>query len=219
MACPPSELLLGEASRLLTDKERCVLKIIVTRGEGGRGYRAKQGVEPCRILGRYPWPDYPVQYATDGVRIRICRTRLVRNPALAGIKHLNRLEQVIARNEWQDDSIAEGLMLDSHDKLIEGTMSNLFLIKGQKLLTPELTECGIEGIIRKNVLNLAGNIGLDAVVCEISKDELNTADEVFLCNSIIGIWPVRHIEKREFAPGIYTEKVRQQLLKKNIILV
>ena len=141
--CPSSSLLINEAAQLEYNSELAVLKIIITRGQGGRGYRPPVPKTPAtRILGLYPWPDYPEENYIQGVKTKICQTRLGHNPQLAGIKHLNRLEQVLARSEWDQPEIAEGLMLDIDDNVIEGTMSNLFIIKDQKLMTPDLSQCG-----------------------------------------------------------------------------
>ena len=185
---PPS--LATESDQLCAGVKQGVLKIIVTRGVGGRGYRPPQPCHPSRYLEVFPWPDYPSANAITGVTIRLCETRLGINPALAGIKHLNRLEQVLARSEWQDMAIAEGLMRDVQGHIIEGTMSNLFIVKDGVLMTPDLSGCGVAGITRGRILALAAGIGLRANVRPLSLTDLRGADEVFLCNSLIGIWPV-----------------------------
>ena len=111
---------------------------ILTRGEGGRGYAPPAEARPNRIVALYPWPAYPPEHASAGVRLRFCRRRYGINPALAGIKHLNRLEQILARAEWQDQAIAEGLVMDLDDNVIEGTMSNFVMLKDRALLTSDL---------------------------------------------------------------------------------
>jgi len=128
-ACPAKELLQNEAQQVISDAKE-VLKIILTRGAGGRGYNPPKQITPTRIVANYPWPDYSDKQVKEGVKVRICDFRLGFNPKLAGIKHLNRLEQVLARNEWTDMGIAEGLMLDQNDNIIEGTMSNIFMVQG-----------------------------------------------------------------------------------------
>ncbi len=109
---PPPGLLLEELRRVSRGEGRCVVKLILTRGEGGRGYRPPQAAPGHRILLHAPWPDYPPGRFEEGIQVRLCTTRLGRNPALAGLKHLCRLEQVLARAEWSEPEIAEGLMLD-----------------------------------------------------------------------------------------------------------
>ena len=198
---PESSLLQAEADVLVRHEKRAVLKLILSRGEGGRGYRYPDPVQPSRIFMRHPWPDYPQQNRREGVQVRFCSTTLARQPALAGLKHLNRLEQVLARNEWQEAQIAEGLMLDENGNVIEGTMSNLFMVQNDILYTPDLSACGVAGIMRETILELARNADMAVRVTNITKDHLCEADEIFLTNSLIGIWPVNRLEGQTFAVG------------------
>lgn len=214
---PESALLLAEAQSLCAESGRAVLKIIMTRGEGGRGYAPAPAANPNRLLLRYPWPDHPSVNRHDGVRVRLCATRLGSNPRLAGIKHLNRLEQVLARSEWDDPAIAEGLTCDTQARVIEGTMSNLFLVRGRRLQTPDLSECGIAGIVRKRILDMAAGLDLTAEETEIRVDDLAGADEVFLCNSIIGLWPVRRFEGVNFPVGPVTQQISRTLIEQRVI--
>ncbi len=201
-------LFAGEAQQLCRNAERAVLKIIVTRGSGGRGYRPDASSRPTRILQRFPWPDYPHGCATEGVAVRLCRLRMGHNPQLAGIKHLNRLEQVLARGEWDDPDIREGLLQDQQGRLIEGTMSNVCLVQDRRLLMPELARCGVAGVIRALLLELAEAQGIATAVRDIEVSELATADEVLLCNSLIGIWPVTRIDARLYPAGKLTRQLQ-----------
>ncbi len=133
--------------------------------------------------------------------------RLGCNPGLAGVKHLNRLEQVLARAEWDDPSIVEGLMRDADGHVVEGTMSNLFAVLDGVLLTPELSLCGVRGIMREIVLETAARCGLAPVERKIPTEALLRADEVFLTNSLIGVWPVRRFESEEFPVGDVTRRL------------
>jgi len=203
---PAEELLLQEVTSLCrqrqqNDQPRRVAKIILTRGTGGRGYRAGVATS-SRIIALFDWPDYPPT-RNDGISVRWCRTTLGMNPALAGIKHLNRLEQVMARNEWQDESIAEGLMLDTRGRVIEGTMSNLFIVRDQCLLTPRLDQCGVAGIVRRLICEDRLGHGLAITEQDVDKPDVLAADELFVCNSLIGLWPVITIEDQQ-APKSYT---------------
>ena len=206
------ELLLAEECRQLVDGVgKAVVKIIVTRGSGGRGYRVPVRSAPTRILQLHDWPDFPLTCAGEGVAVRLCDIRLGHNPTLAGIKHLNRLEQVLARQEWSDNDIMEGLLLDSGDKLIEGTMSNLFLVRDGMLQTPDLQRCGVAGIMRSQVLELADKIPINTEVCQPGIAELQAAEEVFICNSLIGIWPVITIDDRKYTRGTITKRLQDLL--------
>jgi 4-amino-4-deoxychorismate lyase len=188
-----------------------VLKIIVTRGAGGRGYRPPEMPEPTRVVSIHAFPDYPHDHWRKGVRMRLCEAWLSDQPLLAGIKHLNRLEQVMARREWDDPDIAEGLMRDAQGYVIEGTMTNLFLVKGRTLLTPELTRCGVAGVMRAVVLDLAERLSIPAVVGPVSLADVAGADSLFLTNSVIGIWPVRVFEDTTYAPNALTRRLMREL--------
>jgi 4-amino-4-deoxychorismate lyase len=217
--CPSADLLLSEFSQIVGKDAKAVLKVIITRGEGSRGYRMSEPeTHITRILGVFPWPDYPEKNVTGGVNIKICKTRLGKNSSLAGIKHLNRLEQILARGEWNTPDIAEGLMLDTDDNIIECTMSNIFIINNNYLITPDLTYSGISGVIRNCILELAKQIGFKPKIKKISKSDLYSAGEIFLCNSIIGLWPVCDIEGHTFNTGSGTKKVRDLLISHQMIV-
>ena len=198
---PNIDELLEEVYREIDGKSRLVIKIIVTRGSGGRGYRPQESQTPTRLVYRSDWPEYPAQLARQGIRVRLCDMRLGRNTLLAGMKTLNRLEQVLARAEWSDDDIHEGLMLDAEGDLIEGTMSNLFLVHGQRLTTPDLGNCGVAGVMREVVMEQAERLGLSISSERLTLRELSSADAIFLTNCLIGIWPVRELDGNRYDPG------------------
>lgn len=206
---PDLSLLEMESAQLCASAERAVLKIIVTRGSGGRGYRQPDSIMPTRLVGLHPFPQYSDAFQRYGVVARFCEQRLAINPVLAGIKHLNRLEQVLARAEWLSDDIQEGLMLDYEGHVIEGTMSNLFFVKNGVLHTPLLVNCGIAGIVREIVIDFA--LCNNIVVCEqqFDKQSVLAADEVFVTNSVIGVWPIRQLERQCFGVGRITRLIQQ----------
>ncbi len=203
---PGGELLHTEALHVCRERELAVLKIVVTRGPGGRGYRPPQPVQPTRIVSAHEFPAHPEAYYVEGVRVRTCTTCWSVNPALAGIKHLNRLEQVLARAEWDDDTVAEGLMLDVDDRLISGTMSNVFMVRGGRLYTPALNGSGVAGITRARVMERATELGVPCEARFLTLPDLAAAQEVFVCNSLIGIWPVREIDGTAFSVGPVTRR-------------
>ncbi|MCP4283035.1 MAG: aminodeoxychorismate lyase [Gammaproteobacteria bacterium] len=201
IALPESGILLEEVNREIGGRSQGVIKIILTRGAGGRGYLPPQNQKPTRLVRYSEWPAYPAQFLHTGVRARLCDSRLGRNPALAGLKTLNRLEQVLARAEWRDANISEGVMRDVEGNLIEGTMSNLFLINEEQLSTPDLSYSGVAGIMRDLVLEQAVQLGLSLSVDKLSLEDLKAADGIFFTNSLIGIWPVREIDGKEYDPA------------------
>ena len=207
-----ADLLAAEAQELCRGVQRAVLKIVVTRGRGGRGYRPSAAATPTRILRLNEWPDYPPANEEQGVDLRLCVTRLAGNPVLAGIKHLNRLEQVLARMEWNDPTIVEGLLMDERGHIIEGTFSNVFAVKNGVVRTPRLDRCGVAGVMRGVVIELAGDMGLVCSEDILHRDVVADADEMFLTNSLIGIWPVRSFNGwQAAAPGPVTRALQQRL--------
>jgi 4-amino-4-deoxychorismate lyase len=206
LGLPPADgdSLLSEARRLCAGRERAVLKILWSRGAGGRGYRPEPGMMPRRVLSCLPWPDYPSDWCAQGVRVRWCETRLGLQPLLAGIKHLNRLEQVLARAEWNDPQIQEGLMQDIEGRVIAGTFSNLFIERSGVLYTPELTRCGIAGVTRARVIDAADKAGLPVRIGALSREAVEGADALFLCNALMGLAPVRELDGRPWPVGELT---------------
>ena len=188
----------AEIQRAAGNLEKAVLKLILTRGESARGYRPPEQPEPTRIIMTSSWPLWPGEYYLDGVRSRVCDQRLAIQPALAGMKHLNRLEQVLARAEWDDPGIAEGVMLDTEDRLVCGTMSNLYLLSGSDLLTPSLARCGVKGVMRKQVQKAAATLGLQWHESDLRMEDALNADEMYFSNALIGLWPVRELDEHRY---------------------
>lgn len=208
---PGRDVLTPEVLSLCAARSDGVLKIQITRGVGGRGYRPPDQPVPTRVLGVHPLPDYPADLADSGVAVRFCQTRLGINPTLAGLKHMNRLEQILARAEWPLGDIREGLMLDAEGHVTEGTMTNLFLVRRGKLVTPKLDLCGVAGVMRGVALESAAALGVTAEETRLVPDELFSADELFLTNSVIGLWPIRRIEGRDFPVGPVTKEISRWL--------
>jgi len=208
---PDINLLIHEVELVCRNAPHAVVKIILTRGPGGRGYSQPVSIQPTRIISLYPFPDYPANFAQDGVAAIFCVTRLGINPALAGIKHLNRLEQVMARSEWSGPKFQEGIMLDVNGNVVEGTMTNLFYIKDSLVHTAPIISSGVAGVMRGIVLKSLSDLGLPLIEREYGKEELLCADECFFCNSVIGIWPILRIEDVTFTKGAFTTLLQDKI--------
>ncbi|MES2488471.1 MAG: aminodeoxychorismate lyase [Pseudomonadota bacterium] len=207
---PDFSLLKAEATQLAAEQARAVLKVMVMRQSGGRGYRFDAQASD-RLLLRYPAPKYAAQCWTSGVNTFCSNFKLSLQPALAGIKHLNRLEQVLASRHWPA-SADEGILCNQADQLISGTRSNLFWVRAGVLCTPSLEESGVSGMMRKKILALAESMRIPTSIVKAPRTELESADEAFVSNSLIGIWPLRQFEQREWiAPGAITLKLSAAL--------
>ena len=180
-----------EAAFLFADRGDGVLKLLVTRGAGERGYAPPTDPAPTWIVSRHALPTRPGR----GLRLHVCATRFASQPALAGIKHCNRLEQVLARAEAERAGADEGLLLDSAGHVVGATAANLFAFVDGRWATPAIVDCGIAGVCRAKLLS-----SLDAVERMPMLAEVEAADAVFLCNAVRGILPVARLGAREWSP-------------------
>lgn len=208
LAPPAATTLDEEVSRLCRDHPRAVLKVLLTRGSGGRGYRLPAKATPLRVVSIHPWPEQVEKRARQGIRLRRCTTPSSANPALARIKHTSRLENVLARAEWTADDPAEGLMLNLAGEVVEGTGTNVFMAEGAMLYTPSLEYGGVAGIMRELVLEVAAEAGIPVAVTAIPVARLKQASEVFVCNSVAGIWPVVWFDGTDMVAGPVTRRLQ-----------
>ncbi len=216
ITCPDEALLCAELDQVLAQHPDGIVKLIVTRGEGARGYTPSADVKPTRIWDFSPLPEYPPEWATQGIKAHICSLRLPAQPRLACVKHLNRLENVLAAAELheaqrQDRQLAEGLLLDTEWHLIEGIRSNLFMVSQGRLVTPDLSRCGVAGIQRGRVMAWALQNGVTLQVRDVKLEEAQHADELFIVNSVIGLWPIRELEKKHWSHFPVTAQIRHGL--------
>lgn len=207
ITCPDYACLTSELDLLLAGHADAVFKVIVTRGHAARGYAPPAKAASTHIWDVSPPPVYPEHQ--QGVTVRLCDLRLGRQPRLAGIKHLNRLESVLAAAECAD--VDEGLLLDEGSLVIEGVRSNVFVVRQGRLITPDLSRCGVAGVQRDRVMACAARIGLPVEVRDIELAELYSADELFLTNSIFGLWPVASLAHQRWTGFPVALKIRTAL--------
>jgi len=210
----PPRALAGDVERLAAALARGVVKIVLTRGAGGRGYAPPAAPVPTRIVSAHGWPGHVAGRQQAGVRAGISPVRLSPQPLLAGIKHLNRLEQVLARMHWQD-AWQEALMLDRDGRVIEATSANVFVVERDRIRTPPLGECGVAGLVRRRLL-AAHPSGRPVVETPLTADDVTHAEEVFLTNCVIGAWPVTQVDDCRYAIGPVTRAVQDWLNEENL---
>lgn len=225
---PDESRVRAEAVALLDGTEG-VLKLLVTRGSGGRGYAPPTAAVPTWLLSRHPPPSTP----REGLVLRWCDTRLAIQPLLAGLKHCNRLEQVMARAEWlpaqggwatpsrqASDRVAppdgplpaetpvadDGLMRSTEGDVICATSANVFILHRGRWLTPAVDRCGIAGVCRRWVMAT-----IDATEARLEVADVEAADAVFLCNAVRGILPVARLGERTWAPHPMVAALQQRL--------
>ena len=173
-----------EASALLCQSES-VIKVLISRGEGGRGYSQMTAQHPIALISTGLLPSNP-----SSLRVSVAQGFLAEQPLLAGIKHLNRLEQVLFKRQADELGLDDVLCLDIHQHLIETSSANLFWYKDGKWFTPELSRCGVNGVFRQFLLALFSEYGIDCMIGEFGIHELVSADSVFVCNAVRGMIPV-----------------------------
>jgi 4-amino-4-deoxychorismate lyase len=212
IACPSNEELLSDIETLFNQSTDAVAKIIVTRGESSRGYAVPAEIQANRVVLKSALPTYPLSNQTQGVSLHLCELKLGAQTKLAGVKHLNRLENVLARMEWSDAKIADGLLMDSHENVIECTMSNIFARFGNKLITPSLDQCGVAGIARARIIQSANHFKLDVKIEAMKLDKLMQADEIIICNSLFGAWQVVSFNGKQWKKQALDTQLREMLV-------
>ena len=188
--------LILKASR--KEKKSGLLKMVVTRGVGGRGYKFERNMIPTIIFLSLPKPKVKKEYFKQGVVVKICKTQLSKNTNLFGYKHLNRLDSVLARSEWEDKNIFEGVFVDSKKNILEGTMTNIFFVHKKTLITPPIIDSGINGVMRQVIIDKAKFFFDKLVIQKINLRDVEKFDQMFLTNSVLKVIPVIRFEKKKF---------------------
>ncbi|QBB70233.1 aminodeoxychorismate lyase [Pseudolysobacter antarcticus] len=201
---PDADMLAQEVEKVSADLECAVVRITLTRGIGARGYALPMEMMPTRVVAAFPFVPLPTDSYRHGIRVRWCTTHLALQPLLARIKHLNRLEQILARAEWNDAGIFEGIMCDSDGRVICATAANIFCVREGRLITPDLSQCGIAGVARAAVLDHFD----DVEIRDLLPEELMQANEIFLCNSVRGILPVNCLADKSYVVRPLTRELQ-----------
>ena len=218
IACPPEQVFLDDITKLLADNDSlpaCVIKIIVSRGTGERGYKFSKNTSANRLVMLSSLDAGHSSVLSRKLlqgELFICRQQVSINEDLAGLKHLNRLENVMARNEW-DAGYIDGLMLNANRHVIEGSMSNLFAITGNQLFTPDLKLSGVNGIMREMIIDLARKNDIKTTVTNLTIDEISTMDELFISNSLLGMKAVTKLGDSLYKDQQVSDMIFSELLK------
>ena len=194
----------NEMKMLAKGHVRGVLKVIISRGSGGRGYSGKNCHSATRILSVSAWPDHYDRWRQEGITLALSPVRLGRNPLLAGLKHLNRLEQVLIRSHLEQTDADEALVVDSEGWVTECCAANLFWRKENVVYTPRLDQAGVNGIMRQFCLQSLAQSPFQVVEVYAGEDALMQADEMVICNALMPVIPVRACgDKLMFARSLF----------------
>ena len=184
-----------EVKKAAKSHKLAVLKIVITAGSGGRGYSRKGITKPTVIVTISDYPEHYLTLAEQGIALVTSSIQLAKSPLLAGLKHLNRLEQVLIRQELDNKSALDGVVLDIDDKVVETSCANIFWLNYGVIYTPSLKYSGVNGIYRDLILAYYP----DTKIVSTSLEELLKAQTVFICNCLMGIVPVKSIGNTEFS--------------------
>ena len=193
------EILEHEMRQLASGKTSGVLKVIISRGSGGRGYSGAACQHPTRILSVSAYPAHYARWREEGVTLTLSPVRLGRNPMLAGLKHLNRLEQVLIRTHLEQTDADEALVLDSEGFITECCAANLLWRKGREVFTPSLAQAGVNGIMRQFCLQQPAHAGFRVVEVNAKEEALLSADEVVICNALMPVIAVRAYDQQRWS--------------------
>ncbi len=210
LTMPPQSILLREVQTVSAGLANAVVKIIVCRGGTSQSYMPPEDAACVRIVSADHYPEGIAKLARKGVRTCICEMRLAIQPALGGMKHLNRLEQVLASAELREKGVKEGILLDRQDHVTCAVGANIFLVMEDRLLTPRLDLCGVRGVVRGHIL---AGFGARCEQRRVTPDMLQEANEVFICNTVKGIVPVKSIDDQEYEIGPVTRELQTWLME------
>jgi 4-amino-4-deoxychorismate lyase len=212
---PDRQLMMQDINSLLASRSsvKSVIKLILTRGRGQRGYRYDKQQIPTRLCIHSDWPGHVDHWQLHGLKTCFCNTRASINPRLAGIKSLNRLENVLASNELGNE-FDEGFLSDIDGNVIEGTMTNLFAVRKGVLVTPDLTRSGIHGVMREQILDIARKADIKVETRSLTQDELTRSEEIFVSNSVIGLCVVKQLEQHSFESDTMAKAISRLLQKR-----
>lgn len=197
----PDEAHVRDELSALLDGADGVAKLLLTRGEGARGY-APSPAPPTWTISRHEAPP-----RRGRITVRWCETTLAIQPRLAGLKHCNRLEQVLARAEWPTGEGAdEGLVRDATGDVASAIAGNLFILTDGQWRTPRLDRCGVRGVMRGWAMPVLG-----ALEARLKPADVEAADALFVCNAVRGILEIERLGDRTWSPHPQVAALRQRL--------
>lgn len=208
----PWDSLAAEVAQVAAGQTQAVAKIVLTRGSGGRGYDGAGCNTPTRIVSLAPYPAHYLDWQQNGIAALVCQQQLGDAPMLAGLKTLGRLEQVLLKSELAARGGVEGIVLNSRGFLVEGVSANLFWRRGKTVFTPDLARAGIDGIMRKRVIMMLKQMGIELRVVEAPLESLWQAEEVWLTNTLMGIVPVTSIGDVHYPSPVLIRRLQERLV-------
>ncbi|MCL1123451.1 aminodeoxychorismate lyase [Shewanella surugensis] len=206
-----SSELLNLLQRQATSMERGCIKLLLTRGVGGRGYAVPSEPQVTEIVSLHAIPVHYKTWQQQGISLITSEVTLARQPRLAGIKHCNRLEQILIKSTPPPESFDDHLVLDTHNLVVESSMANIFLVKGKQIMTPVMSHCGVAGVMREQVIHGVLALGFTVITKAVPVSTLSDYESAFVTNSLLGIVDVTRINEVDFFKAQWTSSLRSSL--------
>ncbi len=201
---------IAEQSNQKTRCDACI-KLLLTRGVGGRGYQPANDVQVTEVLSVHDIPAHYSQWQVNGISLQTSLVKLSRQPRLAGMKHLNRLEQVLIRSGELEQGFDDWLVLDAEDNVIESSMANIFFIQGHSVVTPCLSHSGVAGVMREQLIYWFTQSGFNLDCRELHHDELAQFDHAIIANSLFGVVGINRIDEYYFDASELPQRILTEL--------
>ncbi|WP_350431054.1 aminodeoxychorismate lyase [Shewanella sp. H8] len=207
----PSDSLLQQLSQLAQQYPQHCIKLLLTRGVGGRGYQAPLSATVTEVLSVHPIPEHYLNWQQTGISLASSPICLGKQPLLAGIKHLNRLEQVLIKSQPLPSHHQDWLVFDCDGNVIESSIANIFIVKNDQVLTPAITHAGVSGVMRETLIDTLLSHDIAVMATQLTFGDIQAADHIFITNSLFGIIDVTAIDDFQFSRWTQTSRFRHVL--------
>lgn len=195
-----------------------VIKIIISRGVGGRGYGTDNTVEPSYFVSQHGFPSHYDKWQEQGISVSLSPIYLAKQPLLAGIKHLNRLEQVLIKQQLQATTFDDLIVCDSDQNIVESSAANLFWRIGQEWCTPDLSYSGVDGVMRNLVMRYFEQQSISVKLVRIGLEAILNAEQVFICNSVMKVISVKNFQTTLQSQVVHYKHTQIQDLRNWLVL-
>ncbi|WP_076409510.1 aminodeoxychorismate lyase [Shewanella sp. UCD-KL12] len=206
----PQPSLIEQIMQVAKPHAQACLKLLITRGAGGRGYAPPSAVTVTEVLSVHAIPLHYSSWQQQGIALKTSPVLLSSQPRLAGVKHLNRLEQVLIKSQHLDGDYDDWLVLDANSRVIESSMANIFCVKGNQVVTPAISHSGVSGVMREQVIYELIELGLDINVGDLAYKQLATFDQIFITNSLLGVVDINRIDDISFSKADFSDRIREK---------
>ncbi|MEI6859213.1 MAG: aminodeoxychorismate lyase [Shewanella sp.] len=207
----PSQALVTQLKQVAKSEVAGCLKLLLSRGSGGRGYAAPRASQITEVISLHAIPAHYISWQKTGISLTCSPIKLSLQPRLAGIKHLNRLEQVLIKSQRLPVGYEDWLVLDGLGNIVEASMANIFFVEGKHIVTPSISHSGVAGVMREHIIYALIDAGYNVEARPIPYSHLCRYQHVFMTNSLVGILDINNVDDVHFNHADFTHQIRQSL--------